>query len=184
MKNLKVNLFSVFVPVMEVIIAFLLITSPTGLMRGIVTTIGLCLIICGVGNIFRYFKADARTAALQQNLAKGIVQAVAGLILGVWSEAVIGIFPAMTVVFGIGLLIAGVMKIQRVADIIRLKKNWYLEGVSALLLFLFGILAIVNPFGTVTFVWGVIAAGLFLDAVLSIASLILVAKSENRTSDR
>lgn len=182
MKKLLPFLF----PLLEVVIGFLLIVSPGGLVKGIVTTVGLGLIICGAANIIPYVRKSPD--ASRGRMIFGIVIAVIGLLMGLLCESFVSLFPTLAVLYGVGLLVTACARMPRLLNDMKNQRSSFpayflkikMDGFGALLLAVLGTIALINPFGTVNFAFRLTAAALFVDAALSAAGLFLTEKAEQQ----
>ena len=62
----------ILVSLFEVVIGVLLLISPVGFTKGIITAVGVFLLAMGVMNTVKYFRTAAVEAAKQKLLAKGL----------------------------------------------------------------------------------------------------------------
>ena len=166
--------------VLELVIGFLLIISPDAFTRGIIIAFGALLMLFGVASIIQYFRTEPQLAAQQKKLAQGVGSLVLGLVLAIRSQWFVEFFPMLTSLYGIALLAVAIVKLQRIVDFLRLKqRGWYLEGIGTLLLTASGILLLMNPFKTVKYVWTLIAVALFIDAALTLATIIVSSRGKD-----
>lgn len=180
MKRIRIYLFDLMIIVLELVIGFLLIISPDAFTRGIIIAFGALLMLFGVVSIIQYFRTEPQLAALQKKLAQGVGSLVLGLVLAIRSQWFVEFFPMLTSLYGIALLAVAIVKLQRIVDFLRLKQQgWYLEGIGTLLLTVSGILLLVNPFKTVKYVWTLIAVVLFIDAALTLATIIVSSRGKD-----
>ena len=90
------------------------------------------------------------------------------------TQQVIALFPLLTHLYGVAILIVGVVKLQQGVDLLRLKARfWFLAGINALLAIVFGAVILSNPFTSTIVLWQVAAISLIVEAVLDIAVLFL-----------
>lgn len=180
MKRIRIYLFDLMIIVLELVIGFLLIISPAAFTRGIIIAFGVLLMLFGVASVIQYFRTEPQMAALQKKLAQGVGSFVLGLVLGIRSQWFVEFFPMLTSLYGIALLAVAIIKLQRIVDFLRMKKQgWYLEGIGTLLLTVLGVLLLVNPFETVKYVWPLIAVVLFIDAALTLATIIVSSREKD-----
>lgn len=157
----------------ELIIGIMLIANPIGLSAGIIVVFGIALMVMGLGSIFRYFCTDPEEAAGGQLLTKGLIMALAGFVCTFYSYWIIATFPMLTLLFGIVVLVTGISKLQWTVDIIRMKrKNWFLNGLSALVSIVCGIMVITSPFSSTAVLWIFIGVSLIVDAAFDILAAI------------
>ena len=171
---IKQNGSAIVAGLVELLIGILLFVDPVGFTSGILMAVGVILLICGVVCLIRYFNTEPVQAALEQNFAKGLVMILLGGFLALRTQQAIALFPLLTHLYGIAILIIGVVKLQQGVDLLRLKARfWFLAGINALLAVLFAVIILSNPFASTVVLWRVAAISLIAEAVLDIAVLFL-----------
>jgi len=172
MEIVKNNVSIIILCLFEVFAGILLFINPVSFTVAIITGIGIILLILGILSIISYFKTEPGKAAIQQSLAKGLLLAVMGLFCLFKSQWFIATFPLLTILYGIIILITGLVKIQWAVDLLRLKiQKWFFAAIGAALSLLFAFIILKNPFGSTVFLWRFVAISLILEAVLDIATL-------------
>ena len=117
-------------------------------------------------------KTEPGKAAIQQSLAKGLLLVTVGVFCLFKSQWFIATFPLLTILYGIIILITGLVKIQWAVDMLRLKiQKWFFAAIGAALSLLFALIILKNPFGSTVFLWRFVAISLILEAVLDITTL-------------
>ena len=161
----------------ELLVGILLFVDPVGFTSGILMAVGVILLLCGVVCLIHYFSTDPVHAALEQNFSKGLIMILLGGILTLRTEQVMGLFPLLAQLYGIAILIIGVVKLQQGVDLLRLKARfWFLAGINALLAIAFAAIILSNPFASTIVLWRVAAISLILEAVLDVVVLIMTGK--------
>lgn len=174
MQKLKENLSSIILCLCELVIGILLLIDPVGFTSGIITTVGIVLIVIGILKVIHYFRTPPEEAVLQQNLTKGIIAILFGYFCTLRANWVIVTFPILSILYGIAILFSGLCKIQWAVDFLRLKrKYWFIAGIGAVLSIVLAIVILVNPFASAVFMWGFIAVSLIVEAVLDICALLI-----------
>ncbi|MGN0467995.1 MAG: HdeD family acid-resistance protein [Acutalibacteraceae bacterium] len=164
---------SILLSLCEIIVGILLLINPVGFTTGIIIFLGLVILILGIANIVQYFRAIPEEAALKQSLTRGCIEILAGLFCIFKSGWFIATFPILTILYGIGILITGIAKVQWTVDKIRLKiKKWYWSAISAVLTIAFAAVILCNPFSSTTVLWGFIGVILIVEAVVDIVAVI------------
>ncbi|MCM1055599.1 MAG: DUF308 domain-containing protein [Bacteroides sp.] len=159
----------------EVALGVLLLVNPIGFTTGILIAVGVLLAVAGLGWIIGYFRADPLTAQLGQGLVKGICAMIAGLFCIFRSEWFIATFPLLTIVYGIIVLVTGVVRIQWAADMLRMKfGRWYIAAAGAALSIVLAAVILINPFETTAVIWTFIAVSLIVEAVADFIVLIFL----------
>lgn len=161
--------------VCEVLVGILLLINPVGFTTAIIKTAGVLLIVVGALEIYRYFRIVPEIAFREQGLAKGLCLALGGLFCILRSKWFIVTFPLMTILYGIVILITGIVRIQWTVDMLRMKtEHWYLAAIGAVLSLVFAVVILTNPFGMTTFLWTFVAISLIVDAVADLVVLIIM----------
>ena len=182
MRAIQKNSGSILMCVLEILIGVLLLVDPTGFTSAIIIAAGAALILYGAICIVRYFRADAAEGALRQNLFKGLLLLLGGLFCVLRSRWFVATFPLLTILYGIGILISGVGKIQWAADMIRFgRKRWYLPAISAVFSLIFAAVILCNPFTTTAVLWSFTGIVLIVEAVFDIVAIAIGGK--NKGSD-
>ena len=180
MSAIQKNGGSILMCVLEILVGVLLLVDPTGFTSAIIIAAGAALILYGAICIVRYFRADAAEGALRQNLFKGLLLLLGGLFCVLRSKWFVDTFPLLTILYGIGLLISGVGKIQWMADMIRFgRKRWYLPAISAVLSLIFATIILCSP----TALWSFLGIVLIVEAVFDIVAIALGGKHKGSDDD-
>lgn len=178
MKRVNSGNSSLLMSIIEIVIGILLLINPVGFTSGIIVTLGIVLAIMGVGQIIGYFHTEAEEAASGGKLTKGILFTVFGLFCAFKSGWFIATFPVITILYGVLILVAGVSKLQKAIDMVRVKQNyWFVALISAALTLLFAVLIIFNPFASTAILWTFIGVTLIVEAVMDIITFIFARKS-------
>lgn len=182
MKKVGSLLTKIIIAVCEAACGVLLLIKPLGFTSSIIIGAGVVLAVSGVLGIISYFRASPQDAVKQQNLAKGLLGIIAGVFLALNYELVIATFPILSILYGVAMLIVGVVKLQWTVDFLRIKQgNWWFTGISALLTILFSVIIICNPFTTTAAVWMFVGITLICSAVIDIiAAVISSAKKKDK----
>ena len=107
----------------EILIGILLLINPLGFTSGIIMGLGVLLLVMGAMSVVSYFRTSAAEAARQQSLAKGLGLMLTGAFCALKSEWFIAAFPLLTVIYGVIILVTGLVRIQWTVDTLRLKKG-------------------------------------------------------------
>ena len=151
----------------ELIVGILLLVNPVGFTAGIISSLGVVFIVLGVVSIVRYFKTPPEQAVVEKGLTKGLIEVSAGFLCIFGNKWIILAFPLLTVVYGIGILITGITKIQWTVDMLRLKtRRWFWSAIGAVLTIICGVIILCNPFGSTSVLWTFIAIALIVQAVI------------------
>lgn len=169
---------SILLSLCEAIIGVLLLVNPVGFTVGILIFLGIVFVILGITSVVQYFRTPAEIAAAKQGLTRGCLEILAGLFCILNNGWFITVFPILTVLYGIGTLVAGIAKVQWTIDKIRLKlKRWFWTAISAIVTIACAVVILCNPFSSTAVLWIFIAVILIVEAVIDIISAIFT-KSE------
>lgn len=129
------------------IVGLVLLLMPSLTNKIIVYGIGIVLLIYGLCRILRYVTTkDAAQALAGHDLSIGLILAVTGLFMLIYSSVVIGILPFL---FGLFLIYGGARSIQTAFDIRRFRgPHWVVHLVIGIIFAVAGIEAIRDPFST------------------------------------
>lgn len=169
MKNIKLNINGILLSIFELIVGIVLLINPISFTTGIICAFGIALVVVGVISIIKYFKSRPEEAAIGQNLFKGIIAAAAGVFCVLKTEWLMTVFPLLTVMYGVTILLAGISKIQWAVDMLRLKRSkWFLPALSALISIICAVIILNNPFTSTTVLWTFTAVSLIVEAIFGI----------------
>lgn len=184
MRVIQKNGGSILMCVLEILLGVLLLIDPLGFTSAIIIALGAALVVAGVVFAVRYFRAGAAEGALTHGLSKGLLFLLAGLFCVLRSKWFVATFPLLTILYGIGILIGGVGKIQWMADMIRFgRKRWYLPAISAVCSLIFAALILLNPFATTEILWYFTGIVLIVEALFDIIAIALGGKHREIDDD-
>lgn len=165
MTPLKRSLCGIGMSLVELIIGILLLINPVGFTSGIVVAVGIVLMLIGVNTTVKYFRTDAAQASVRQLLAKGLILLLAGAACTFCARWFLVTFPILTLLYGVGILIAGITKLQWTVDMIRMKRSrWFFAAISAVASILCGLVIVGSPFASTAAVWMFIGISLIVEA--------------------
>lgn len=183
MKTLKENLNGILLSLFEVVTGILLLANPAAFTSGIIIACGILLLLTGIVSVIKYFRLNAEEAARSQFLLKGLAALLIGGFLTVRYQWLIITFPLLTVLYGVGLLFAGLAKVQWAVDMIRLKRGkWFLPVISAAISIVCAVVIISSPFSSTAVLWMFTGISLIVEAVFDVIALFLGGKP-GRTAD-
>ena len=166
---IKQNGSAIVAGLVELLIGILLFVDPVGFTSGILMAVGVILLICGMVCLIRYFRTEPVQAALEQNFSKGLLMILLGGVLALWTQQIIDLF-LFAHLYGVAILIIGIVKLQQSVDLLRLKtRYWFLAGVNALLAIVFAAIILSDP----PVLWQLAAISLIVEAVLDVVVLIM-----------
>ncbi len=157
----------------ELAVGILLLINPAGFTSAIIVVVGIVLCLVGVYDLVQYFRRDPVEAAARKDLAKGLIALLLGIFCVLRYDWFIGIFPVLTVLYGLGILVSGIIKAQRTVDMLRLNfKGWGWSALSAVCSIVFALLILTNPFSSTSMLWKFVSICIIIESVLDILALI------------
>lgn len=174
MKTLKENFIAVIICLFEFLVGILLLVKPTGFTAGFIIAAGIVLTVLGLLNCVRYVRVDAQRAAKGQFLTKGLTFILIGVFCVGNYRWFIKTFSALTILYGVAVLLSAVEKVQLTVDMLRRRKpNWPFAAVSALLSLVCAGIILENPFASTEVLWKFIGVSLIVEAALDFYVLIV-----------
>ncbi|MGN0665593.1 MAG: HdeD family acid-resistance protein [Huintestinicola sp.] len=174
MNNIKNNINGIIFCIFEIIVGILLLINPIAFNTGIITIAGVVMLIAGLISVIKYFRTEADEAAVGQYLTKGLVALLVGVFCCFKSHWLIVTFPAVTIIYGLVVLVSGLGKIQLTCDLIRVKnKKWFLGAISALLSIICAVVILSNPFTSTTVLWMFTGIIMIVESIIDIITLIV-----------
>ena len=80
----------------------------------------------------------------------------------------------ITVVYGVGIMLAGLGKVQWTVDALRIGgREWLMPLVTALVSIICAVVILLNPFATVKALWIFTGIALIVEAIVDVASIIV-----------
>lgn len=166
MKSSKSFVLSIIASIIFVVLGLFLFIRPDATITTISYIIGVALLVLGILSIVRYFKSCFGISPFDFNLVYGVLVIIAGLYLIFNPLLLEVIFP---IILGIWIIINAVTKFQYALILLKNKKNdfKYILLIS-LLVFILGIILLINPLKTVLLVTQIIGIFIIIYAVLDI----------------
>ena len=178
MKKTNTGYISLGMSLIEIVIGILLLINPVGFTSGIIIVFGIVMMIMGAVKMIQYFKMDAEEAAGKGFLATGMIFVVVGAFCAFRSGWFLATFPVITILYGVLILAAGIAKLQKSVDMVRVKqKYWFVALISAVFTLLFALLIIFDPFASTAILWTFIGISFIVEAVMDILTFIFARKS-------
>lgn len=179
MNLLKRSIGGVMMSVVELLVGILLLVDPAAFTSGIIAVFGVVLMVMGVGNVIKYFRAEPEEAAVSQSFVKGLVELLAGAFCAFNASWFLATFPVLTLLYGVVILFTGLTKLQWMVDSIRLKRRrWFFAGISAAVSVICGIIIISSPFSTTAVLWMFIGISLIIEAVCGVIAAVFGNKAQ------
>ena len=185
MKAIRDSWSNIIICLLEILVGILLLIDPVGFTAGIVVALGIALLIGGIVSIVGYCRAGAREAAAGRGLVRGLTALAAGAFCAFNSGWFVAAFPVLTILYGLGVLIAGFFKVQTTFDVIRLGgKRWGWMAAGAALSILAAVIILSNPFGSTVVLWRFTAIMLIAESALDVVALFMSHRRQDRPEEQ
>lgn len=180
MQLIRDNVKEIIFCIVELIIGILLLINPVEFTSGIIILAGVSVGSAGLLYVYKYFRLEAEEAKKGNLLTIGLLLILMGLFCVIRSDWFVATFPILTVIYGIGMLVTGISKIQLMVDMLRLKnKKWIFAGINALISIICAIVILSSPFASTVVLWIFAGVSLIVEAVLDIITM-LIGYMENK----
>lgn len=124
---------------------------------------GICMLIAGIYYLIQYFTYDRSNA----NMTRAIIWLVLGAVFTFATDAMMGIFPMLTMMFAILLLISGIAQIRVAVGMAGAHvPGWGLQMISTVLTIVIALLVLFNPFDTVSVLWKITGVLLIINGLI------------------
>lgn len=162
----------------ELLVGVLLLINPIGFTSGIIIGLGAALLALGLVSVTKYFNTAPAEASKEQTLVKGLITLLAGAVCAFRSHWFIATFPLLTMLYGVGILIVGLMRVQWTVDALRLKTGrWLWPAIGAAVALILAAVILANPFTSTGVLWTFVAISLIAEAALDVVTLFFEAKA-------
>ncbi len=166
MENFKKISGKLILCLCEIAVGIVLLTDPAKFTGIVITAAGVILCVLGALAVLSYFRMDPEEAALSQELTRGLIALAAGIFCVYKSNWFITTFPLLTVIYGVALLLVGIVKLQWTVDMFRLKRGYWVSGaVTAALSIILAIIVLLRPFAVLETLWTFTAIVLIITGV-------------------
>lgn len=183
MQFIKGSINNIAFAVFELVVGILLLINPDGFTTGIIILAGAMLMISGLINVYKYIAKDAIEAMEEQYMSKGLIAVLAGLFCAFQTEWFLDTFPLLTTLYGVAIFVLGVLKIQLMFDMLRLKhKKWTYAGANAVFTIVCAVLILSGILDSTDFLWIFIGITLIIEAVLDVVTIVLSYKATEAQS--
>lgn len=179
------NTGKIMMIICEVVLGILLFINPMGFTGAVIRVVGAIMIALALYNAIIYFRLNPVEAHLGQGLAKALCLLAAGLFCLLKAEWFLTVFPVFTVIYGIAVLLSGIVRVQWTVDMLRMRVDrWYVSAIGAVLTLVLAGIILFNPFTATEVLWRFIAITLLLSAAADLAIVIFVKKVEKEDIER
>ena len=160
--------------IIEILVGVLLLIDPVRFTSGIIIGAGWVMAALGAVSVIRYFVVKPEEGAQSQLLFRGLTLAMAGALCITQYGWFLTAFPLLTVLYAGWMLVLAAMKLQQLADMLRLKVGrWYMPAIAAGLAVALAVIILWNPFGAAQAVWTFVGLSLIAEAVVELVGAIL-----------
>ena len=117
----------------------------------------------GAVQLLSYFRSDVQGAITGDKMATGLLLIIFGLMIGLAQETIASLLP---VIFGFVRFIGGIFKTQGAFDLRRMgDMRWFVALIGALISVVFGLIILLNPFGTLMTLMRVMGAFMVIESL-------------------
>lgn len=174
MKTIKKHLKGILFCLFELAVGVLLLIDPLGFTTGIVVAAGVALLILALVLIIKYCRTEMKAAAQGQYLLKGLLALAGGAFCVIKPQWFVVTFPAFTVLYGVAVLTAGLVKVQFAVDMLRAKNDrWFFGLIGAVVSIVCAIVILNDPFATTAVLWMFTGISLIVEAAVDGTMLFL-----------
>ena len=136
--------------------------------------VGAVLCLWGLIRVIVYFRADRLVAFGSFGLVQGAALLAVGIFVLVRPEVLAGV---LTSVFGILLIVDGVLKMQHAISLARIQASgWWAIGLAAVVTAALGVVVLANPFKTAMTLMIFAGVALIVGSVLDLLTLAYVSR--------
>lgn len=175
----KMLWYSIITSVVTLILGIVLLFLPEATNKAVGIMVGVIFVLSGINAIYKYFHRDgAKLYSL--NIVFGIIFSLLGVVIILYPFSVMSF---VTICLGLYLVVSGAMKVNYA---FWLKKgneeSWLITLVTGILLIIFGIMVMFNPFVSLTLT-KLVGIFLIIVAILDITDAVLFKKRSKEIMD-
>lgn len=168
----KIITGKVLLCICEILVGVLLLIDPVSFTTSIITGLGLLLFAVGAVVVFGYFRTPPEQAQQGQGLVKGLCAILGGMFCIFRSGWFVAAFPLLTIIYGVSILLVGIVRIQWAVDLLRLKRQrWPLATISAVITVAAAAVILLNPFESTALLWMFTGIALLAEAAADLVVL-------------
>lgn len=173
MKFSKKHLKAFSVCLFELLAGLLVAINSKGFTKAIVAIAGCGLILYGLLQVIRYYRADPVVAAKKNYLMKGLLTLSAGCFCAFRSSWFLAVLPSFSFLLGAGVFAVGLLKVQQAMDMARMDNpRWYLTFIDAAVSLACAAIVLSGPAIAKKALWSFTGILLILVAVADITMLV------------
>lgn len=172
---------SIIVSILMICLSLFLMFKPLESLEVFTVIFAIIILLSGLGYLISYFTISKESRLFSIDLLLGLVTIISGIMLLVYKNDVINVFP---IILGIWIIISNLFKLQLSINLSLFLDNAYLCLVLiTILMIAFGLLLIINPFAS--FMTITVTAGtlLLITEVINLIESIYVIIKLNKVKD-
>lgn len=132
MRNFIKNFKNILLCLFELIAGLLIVINSKGFNKIIIIAAGFGLILTGLLQVIKYYRAEPKAAAQKNFLMKGLLLLSAGCFCAFRPNWFLNVLPSFSFALGVGVFVIGLTKIQKAMDMVRMdQKQWYYAFIGA-----------------------------------------------------
>lgn len=177
MKNFIKNFKNIMLCLFELIAGLLVVINSKGFNKVVIAIAGFGLILTGLLQVIKYYRADPKAAAHKNYLMKGLLLLSTGCFCAFRSNWFIAVLPSFSFALGVGIFAIGLNKIQKAMDMVRMdQKQWYFSFIGAAVSLACAATVLNGPTATKKIFW--IFTGIILVLVAIADAAVLVTRNQ------
>ena len=181
MEKFRNSLGKLTVAAGEAAVGVVLLVNPEGFTKLILIAAGILLCILGALSCVTYFRMEPAEAALSQELVRGLVGLVAGVLLIYKADWIIHHLMPITILYGIAALFTGIVKLQWTVDMARLRQGvWQSSAIASALSVILAVVILSDPFSARRTLWIFTGVTLIVTAVATVLSAFLNTRKKHQ----
>ena len=173
MKNFKKNFKNILLCLFELITGLLIVINSKGFHKIVIAIAGLGLILSGLLQVIKYYRAEPKAAAQKNYLMKGLLLLSTGCFCAFRTNWFLAVLPSFSFLLGVGIFVIGLTKIQKAMDMVRTDQNqWYFSFIGAAVSLACAATVLSGPAATKKILWIFTGIILIFVAIADIAMLV------------
>ena len=169
----KMYYSSIIISFLLLIFGIFLCTKTIATISFISYIIATIIIMNGLFSVVKYIQ-DKKEGIIKFELAYGIINIIVGLLIILNPTAIGTLLP---IIIGVWMVINSTLKIQYIINFSKYKdKNWYISLIIIILMFMFGVSLIFDPFKGLIKITQVIGIVLIIYSILNIIQILNIRK--------
>ena len=172
MKNFKKNFKNILLCLFELIAGLLIVINSKGFNKIVIAIVGIGLILSGLLEVIKYYRAEPKAAAQKNYLMKGLLLLSSGCFCTLRSNWFLAVLPSFSFLLGVGIFVVGLTKIQKAMDMVRMDQNqWFFSFIGAAVSLACAATVLNGPVSTKKILWILTGIILVLVAIADAAML-------------